>query len=172
LPTWRAPLRSTPIPCIVGDESSWRSGQRVSREGGKCVGRRGGLRSWSARWDSNSGDRFFKGVLAAHRGAAETAGIEWEAAVYQEIERQHQEAELSVQGMCRLAEVSRAGFYRVPWASCGTKTDMDVRDAMQRIALEFSSYGWPRMTAELRRRGWVVSTSTRELRSSVIPRRR
>ena len=28
---------------------------------------------------------------------------------------------------------------------------------MQRIALEFPSYGWPRMTAELRRRGWAVN---------------
>src|SRR6516225_4972331 len=59
--------------------------------------------------------------------------------------------------MCYWAGVSRAGFYRVPWASCGAKTDLDVRDAMQRIALEFPSYGWPRMTAELRRRGWVVN---------------
>jgi len=67
------------------------------------------------------------------------------------------EGELSVQGMCHSAEVSRAGFYRVPWASSGVKTDMEVRDAMQRIALEFPSYGWPRMTAELRRRGWVVN---------------
>ena len=59
--------------------------------------------------------------------------------------------------MCYWAGVSRAGFYRVPWASCGAKTDLDVRDAMQRIALEFPSYGWPRMMAELRRRGWVVN---------------
>ena len=34
---------------------------------------------------------------------------------------------------------------------------MDLRDAIQRIALEFPSYGWPRMTAELRRRGWAVN---------------
>ena len=34
---------------------------------------------------------------------------------------------------------------------------MKLRDALQRIALEFPSYGWPRMTAELRRRGWAVN---------------
>jgi transposase InsO family protein len=34
---------------------------------------------------------------------------------------------------------------------------MKLRDAIQRIALEFPSYGWPRMTAELRRRGWAVN---------------
>jgi hypothetical protein len=28
---------------------------------------------------------------------------------------------------------------------------------MQRIALEFPSYGWPRMTEELKRRGWAVN---------------
>src|SRR3972149_3240095 len=33
----------------------------------------------------------------------------------------------------------------------------ELRDALQRIALEFPSYGWPRMTAELRRRGWAVN---------------
>jgi transposase InsO family protein len=34
---------------------------------------------------------------------------------------------------------------------------MKLRDAMQRIALEFPSYGWPRMTVELKRRGWAVN---------------
>jgi transposase InsO family protein len=34
---------------------------------------------------------------------------------------------------------------------------MDLRDALQRIALEMPSYGRPRITAELRRRGWRVN---------------
>jgi transposase InsO family protein len=34
---------------------------------------------------------------------------------------------------------------------------MELRDALQRIALEFPSYGRPRMTAELKRRGWAVN---------------
>jgi transposase InsO family protein len=34
---------------------------------------------------------------------------------------------------------------------------MHLRDAMQRIALEMPSYGRPRITAELRRRGWMVN---------------
>ena len=34
---------------------------------------------------------------------------------------------------------------------------MDLRDAIQRIALEMPSYGRPRITAELRRRGWPVN---------------
>ena len=34
---------------------------------------------------------------------------------------------------------------------------MELRDAMQKIAVEWPSYGWPRMTEELRRRGWEVN---------------
>jgi hypothetical protein len=34
---------------------------------------------------------------------------------------------------------------------------MELRDEMQRIALEFSGYGSRRITAELRRRGWPVN---------------
>jgi transposase InsO family protein len=34
---------------------------------------------------------------------------------------------------------------------------MDLRDTIQRIALEWPSYGRPRITAELRRRGWKVN---------------
>ena len=32
-----------------------------------------------------------------------------------------------------------------------------MRDAIQRIAVEMPSYGRPRITAELRRRGWTVN---------------
>jgi putative transposase len=32
-----------------------------------------------------------------------------------------------------------------------------LRDAIQHIALEFPSYGWRRMTADLQRKGWVVN---------------
>ena len=35
--------------------------------------------------------------------------------------------------------------------------DLDLRDEIQRIALEFPSYGWPRIAAELKRRGWEAN---------------
>ena len=59
--------------------------------------------------------------------------------------------------MCALAKVSRAGFYRFPSARCGGAAEVELRDALQQIALEFPSYGWPRMTEELKRRGWAVN---------------
>jgi transposase InsO family protein len=60
--------------------------------------------------------------------------------------------------MCALARVSRAGFYRFPSSGApGADRDLELRDVIQRIALEFPSYGWPRMTVELKRRGWAVN---------------
>lgn len=59
--------------------------------------------------------------------------------------------------MCTLARVSRAGFYRLPPDPPRPDPDVELRDALRRIALEFPSYGWPRMTAELQRRGWAVN---------------
>ena len=59
--------------------------------------------------------------------------------------------------MCALAGVSRSGFYRFPPDPPAPDRDMELRDALQRIALEFPSYGWPRMTVELQRRGWAVN---------------
>lgn len=59
--------------------------------------------------------------------------------------------------LCELAQVSRAGFYRWRQAVTPVADDMELRDDIQRVALEFPYYGWRRVTAELRRRGWTVN---------------
>ena len=65
---------------------------------------------------------------------------------------------LTIQRMVELGRVSRSGFHRFDGnARPGPDTDMDLRDAIQWIALEWPSYGRPRITAELRRRGWTVN---------------
>lgn len=64
----------------------------------------------------------------------------------------------TIQRMTELGRVSRSSFYRF-----GTRpkrlvdSDMDLRDAIQRIAVSMPSYGRRRITAELRRRGWKVN---------------
>jgi transposase InsO family protein len=58
--------------------------------------------------------------------------------------------------MVELGRVSRSGFYRFD-ESTKPDPDMDLRDAIQRIGLEWPSYGRPRITRELRRRGWTVN---------------
>ena len=62
--------------------------------------------------------------------------------------------------MCRLVEVSRAGYYRhwrraaPDWEACA------LRDEIQSLALDdrhYRHYGYRRITAELRRQGWCVN---------------
>jgi len=65
---------------------------------------------------------------------------------------------LTIERMVELGRVSRSGFYRFDGdAKPGLATDMDLRDAIQRIALQWPSYGRPRITEELRRQGWRVN---------------
>jgi transposase InsO family protein len=59
--------------------------------------------------------------------------------------------------MCELGDVSRAGLYRFDPKADPPGQDLDLRDAIQRIALEFPCYGRPRMTAALKRQGWEVN---------------
>jgi len=68
---------------------------------------------------------------------------------------------LPIARMIELGGVSRASFYRFqedgPSRSDRSDRDMDLRDAIQRIALEWPSYGRPRITRALRRQGWRVN---------------
>jgi transposase InsO family protein len=64
--------------------------------------------------------------------------------------------DLTIERMVELGQVSRSGFYRFQKAEPRPNRDMELRDAMQKIAIEWPAYGRPRMTRELRRRGWDV----------------
>jgi putative transposase len=65
---------------------------------------------------------------------------------------------LSIEHMCRLAGVSRAGFYRGLEASYGVQQDMELRSEMQRIAVQNRrNYGYRRMGIELEKRGFYVN---------------
>jgi len=64
---------------------------------------------------------------------------------------------LAVQRMCELAQVSRAGFYRRAEAAPRAGDETELRDAVQRAALEWPAYGSRRITHELRRQGWRVN---------------
>jgi putative transposase len=65
---------------------------------------------------------------------------------------------LTINRMVKLGRVSRSGFYRFnDNAEPRPDPHMDLRDAIQRIALAWPSYGRPRITAELRRQDWTVN---------------
>jgi putative transposase len=67
------------------------------------------------------------------------------------------QAAVTVERLCRLAGVSRAGYYRHFEASAPARADADLRDAMQRISLAHRHYGYRRITAQLRREGHLVN---------------
>jgi putative transposase len=65
---------------------------------------------------------------------------------------------LSIERMCQLAGVSRAGFYRSLRDRTPVEEDMEVRSVIQQIAVEHRRrYGYRRISAELRRRGMLVN---------------
>jgi putative transposase len=65
---------------------------------------------------------------------------------------------LSIERMCQLAGVSRAGFYRSLQERAPSEEDMEVRSVIQQIAVEHRRrYGYRRISAELRRHGMLVN---------------
>ena len=67
--------------------------------------------------------------------------------------------QLSIIQSCYALEVSRSGYYKwmnQPQSVPSVKTDL--RDQIQEIALDFPRYGYRRVTAELRSRGYVVNS--------------
>jgi len=83
----------------------------------------------------------------------------WREGVYDRIrELMPMPGSLSIERMCGLARVSRAGFYRSLQEQMPVEEDMEVRSAIQTIALGHRHrYGYRRITAELRRRGMLVN---------------
>jgi transposase InsO family protein len=68
------------------------------------------------------------------------------------------QAHLSIESMCRLGQVSRAGFYR-HWQEREPRSEeVELRGHIQQIALAHRrNYGYRRVTAELRDQGWAVN---------------
>ena len=65
---------------------------------------------------------------------------------------------LSIERMCQLVAVSRRSFYRSLKERQPVDEEMEVRSAIQQIALEHRRrYGYRRITAELHRRGMPVN---------------
>jgi len=68
------------------------------------------------------------------------------------------QGDLSVERMCELAPVSRAGFYRWLQEPQPVEEEMEIRSLIQQIVIEHRRrYGYRRISAELRRRGMVVN---------------
>ena len=67
------------------------------------------------------------------------------------------QGEPTIERMCALAGVSRAGYYRGWAASKPRAEETGVRDLIQRLALAQRHYGYRRIAAQMRREGWAVN---------------
>ena len=107
----------------------------------------------------DSGSGFFQRCLAKSRGSAPEGQELWRDGIYDQIrEVMPMQGSLSIERMCQLARVSRAGFYRFLKERLPREEDTEVRSTIQRIALEHRRrYGYRRVAAELKRRGMQVN---------------
>lgn len=67
-----------------------------------------------------------------------------------------QGGELSIQHLCELAGVSRAGFYRDWEEGEPSAAETELRDKVQRLAVAHRYYGYRRITVLLKREGFAV----------------
>ncbi|HKE25250.1 MAG TPA: IS3 family transposase, partial [Bryobacteraceae bacterium] len=63
----------------------------------------------------------------------------------------------AVNALCQMTGLSRAGFYRSRRPPPASPVEMEIRDEMQKIALESAAYGYRRITVELQRRGFDIN---------------
>ena len=70
---------------------------------------------------------------------------------------QEQFPTLSLRRLCQLLGVSRSWYYAHPSADALVARDLDLRDAIERVTLEFPGYGYRRVTHALAREGWSVN---------------
>jgi putative transposase len=65
--------------------------------------------------------------------------------------------ELGIVELCELVGVSRSWYYERPTRPTQAERDLDLRDAIERIVLEFPGYGYQRVTKALGREGGAVN---------------
>lgn len=68
-----------------------------------------------------------------------------------------QHPELSIVQLCDLLQVNRSWYYARPTELAVTPADLDLRDAVEQLILDFPGYGYRRVTAALHRAGWQLN---------------
>ena len=78
--------------------------------------------------------------------------------MFEEVRQAAQAGEgQAVNALCQMTGISRASYYRWRAPPPSIPVEMELRDAIQQVALEFPAYGYRRITRELNRRGFAVN---------------
>jgi putative transposase len=97
-----------------------------------------------------------KKSLAAFQGASPTSRRQWRGCLFEEIQQVTAKGQ-AVNALCQMTGLSRAGFYRWRRRGQATPVEMEIRDELQKIALQSAAYGYRRITAELHKRGFDIN---------------
>jgi putative transposase len=65
--------------------------------------------------------------------------------------------ERAISQLCDLLQVSRSWYYEAQTRAQEDETDVELRDSIERIILDFPGYGYRRVTHALKRTGWIVN---------------
>ena len=65
--------------------------------------------------------------------------------------------ERAISQLCELLQVSRSWYYEKQTRPEGDEADVELRDTIERIILDFPGYGYRRVTHALKRTGWIVN---------------
>jgi hypothetical protein len=104
------------------------------------------LRTWSARSASSPWRMIFKKKsLAAFQGSSSASRRQWRGCLFEEIQQGAAKGK-AVSALCQMTGPHRAGFYRWRVPRQATPVEMEIRDQMQKIALESPSYGFCKYT--------------------------
>lgn len=68
-----------------------------------------------------------------------------------------QQGETGIEGLCKLAGVARASYYRHWVKKAPREAEGELRDRIQRICLAHRCYGYRRVGAALRKHGLLVN---------------
>jgi putative transposase len=65
--------------------------------------------------------------------------------------------ERAISQLCELLQVSRSWYYENQSRAEEDEVDVELRDSIERIILDFPGYGYRRVTHALKRAGWIVN---------------
>lgn len=69
----------------------------------------------------------------------------------------HAMPERAISQLCDLLQVSRSWYYEKQSRAEEDEADVELRDTIERIILDFPGYGYRRVTHALKRAGWIVN---------------
>ncbi len=65
--------------------------------------------------------------------------------------------ERAISQLCETLQVSRSWYYEKQTRVKEDETDVELRDTIERIILDFPGYGYRRVTHALKRAGWIIN---------------